>query len=157
MTVNLFTATCLLIICIKHFYKYVLRVPKSQRPLSVTIFYVTSFITILTIIFYTACSYSSERSSNLMNIILAMAIISEVGIQSIAISQASSAMELGHSLRDIRNDTKTQAESLMASPGRKVRTVGRRKSRINAFLWIHVANFFSIPTCFWILSSFIID
>ena len=86
MTVNLLSATSLLIICIVHFYKYVIKVAKSQRPLSVTIFYVTALITILTIIFYTACSYSSERSSSLMNLVLAMAIISEVGIQSIAIS-----------------------------------------------------------------------
>ena len=57
MTVNLLTATCLLIICVKHFYKYVIKVPKSQRPLSVTIFYVTALITILSIIFYTACAY----------------------------------------------------------------------------------------------------
>ena len=66
-------------------------------------------------------------------------------------------MELGHSLRDIRNDAKTQAEPLVASPGRKFKNLGRRKSRINAFLWIHVAIFFCVPTCFWILSSLIID
>ena len=109
-------------ICIKHFYKYVIKVPPSQRPLSVTIFYLTSFITIFAIISVTAISYTSERNSHTLNFVLLMAALSEVGIQIIAISQASSAMELGLYLRDIRNDTKTQIDTLMASPGRKSNT-----------------------------------
>ena len=86
-----------------------------------------------------------------------MAGLSEVGIQSIAISQASSAMELGLYLRDIRNDNKTQSEPLMSSPGRKQSSGTKRKSFINVFLWVHIAIFFSIPCVFWIMSSYLIN
>ena len=157
MIVSLLCATCLMITCIKHFYKYVIKVPKNQWPLSVTIFYITAFITLLAILLFSSCSYTSERNSHLTNFVLAMAALSEVGIQCIAISQASSAMELGLYLRDIRNENKTQSEPLMSSPGRKQRSGSKRKSFINVFLWVHIAIFFSIPCAFWIISSYLIN
>ena len=157
MIVSLLFATCLMITCIRHFYKYVIKVPKNQWPLSVTIFYITAFITLLAILLFSSCSYTSERTSHLTSFVLAMAALSEVGIQCIAISQASSAMELGLYLRDIRNDNKTQSGPLMSSPGRKQSSGTKRKSFINVFLWVHIAIFFSIPCGFWILSSYIIN
>ena len=157
MCVSLLVASCLLIICIRHFLKYVVGAAPGQRPLSVTIFYITSLITIFAILSYTAISYTSEKDSHTLNFVLLMAALAEVGIQIIAISQASSAMELGLYLRDIRNDTKTQVDTRMASPGKKANTTWERKSVINTFLWVHVVIFFLVPLGFGITSSFLID
>ena len=77
-----------------------------------------AFITLLAITWYTACSYASERSTGSVTIVLFMQSISEVGIQSIAVSQATSSLELGLHLRDIRNDRISQAELLIASSTR---------------------------------------
>ena len=69
-----------------------------------------AFITILSILLYTAMSYASEKNSLSTIFVLSMQSISETGIQTIAVSQATSALELGLYLRDLRND---QTEPLM--------------------------------------------
>ena len=101
MATCILSSITLLVFCIRHFYRYVVKVPKQQRTLTVTTFYVTSFVTLLAIMAYSAFSFRSQRTTLLLTFVLGMQAVSELGIQVIAVSQVSSALELGLYLQDI--------------------------------------------------------
>ena len=86
-----------------------------------------------------------------------MQAIAEVGIQIIAVSQVSSALELGFYLEDIRNDRSTQARILIANPGRRTTTTLNRKLRINSFFWIHVGVLVLLLLSFMVTGAILID
>ena len=81
-------------------------------------FYITAAITLLSIFSTTACSYTSLNNPILFGVSLFMEFLAEIGIQIIAISQVSSALELGLYLKDIRKDRKTQTEILIPNNNR---------------------------------------
>ena len=45
-SVSLLISICLILVCAHHSYKYVYKAPKNKRPISLTLFYITAFITI---------------------------------------------------------------------------------------------------------------
>ena len=63
LSVSMISATFLLIMCIKHYYTCVLKVPMQQRTLSVMAFYITAIVTLVAILSYSACSTISETNS----------------------------------------------------------------------------------------------
>ena len=86
MALSLLTSVFLITMSLIQFYKYVLKVPKLSRTLSVTVFYVIALITLLTILTYAACSYNSESNLITFTIFMQMQSLAEVGIQIIAVS-----------------------------------------------------------------------
>ena len=94
MAICILSSVALLVFSVKHFYRYVVKIPKQQRTLTVTTFYVTAFVTLLAIMAYSAFSFRSQSTTLLLTFVFAMQAVSELGIQVIAVSQASSALEL---------------------------------------------------------------
>ena len=137
MGICILSATFLLIMSFIHYYTCVLKVPKQQRTLSVMAFYITAIVTLLAILSYSACSTISETNSLTFSFFTLSQAIAEAGIQIIAISQVSSALELGFYLEDMRNDRLTTG-LLIANTGRKTTTTVNRKTCINQFFWAHV-------------------